>query len=197
MNICELIEDNVRNIFLQKPCMKLGRETSFRPFCFLKSFFWGKSKQWRNCGGALGVIAPALAKKLSFLKVPCFLSIQSDGKTISPMIRFAVFIGLVVSLLKWLFLLIKRNLLLLVYLLTYLFIYLLANSIAHILSENIPCYDLCKNGLSQVKSRVTFSSRGYHGTLNVRCISRLYFILITDNTINWKKWKKCIKQAPI
>ena len=44
MNFGQLIEYNVRNIFLQKSCRKWERETSSRALFFKKSFMWGKSK---------------------------------------------------------------------------------------------------------------------------------------------------------
>ena len=41
----QLIEYNQRNIFLQKPCRKWGRETSSRSlFVFQKSSIWGESR---------------------------------------------------------------------------------------------------------------------------------------------------------
>ena len=45
IEIGQLLENNKRNIFLQKLCGKWGRETSFRPlFIFSKSLIGGKSK---------------------------------------------------------------------------------------------------------------------------------------------------------
>ena len=45
MKFGQVIRYNNRNIFLQKSCIKWGRETSFRPlFGFLKSLNWGESK---------------------------------------------------------------------------------------------------------------------------------------------------------
>ena len=45
MKLGQLIEHNKRNIFLQKSCRKLGRETSSRPLFnfFYKTFMLGKS----------------------------------------------------------------------------------------------------------------------------------------------------------
>ena len=41
MEFGQLIEHNVRNIFLRKSCRKWGGETSSRPiYDFLKSFIW-------------------------------------------------------------------------------------------------------------------------------------------------------------
>ena len=45
IEIGQLLENNKRNIFLQKLCGKWGRETSFRPlFIFSKSLIGGNSK---------------------------------------------------------------------------------------------------------------------------------------------------------
>ena len=43
--LCQLKENNKRNIFLQKLCGEWGRVTSSGPlFIFLKSLKWGESK---------------------------------------------------------------------------------------------------------------------------------------------------------
>ena len=45
MKLGQLIEDNKRNTFFQKSCIKGGRETSSRSlFVFSTSFTWGKNK---------------------------------------------------------------------------------------------------------------------------------------------------------
>ena len=83
-----------------------------------------------------------LCEKLPLLKVPCFLSIQSDGKTISngdyvcSLYRPFDFVTMIIS--------INQKKFTFTCLLAYLPIYLLTDSIAQILLENIPCYDLCK-----------------------------------------------------
>ena len=40
----QLIENNKRNLFLQKLCRKWGKETSCRPLIFKKSLIRGESK---------------------------------------------------------------------------------------------------------------------------------------------------------
>ena len=51
MKFGQVIRINKKNISLQKPYRKWGRETSSRPiFDFPKSFTWGKSKRGMQLG---------------------------------------------------------------------------------------------------------------------------------------------------
>ena len=57
MKFGQLAEYNKGNIFLQKSCIKWGREISSRPlFVFLKSFTWGKSKLPATCFHYISIV---------------------------------------------------------------------------------------------------------------------------------------------